>query len=78
MALDHLRDASLLEGTPPDPRAEEAVALVRAARQEDGRWLQGPPLPGRTWIDVDVAEAEPSRWLTLQATRVLAWWDAAR
>lgn len=78
VALDHLRDASLLEGTPPDPRAEEAVGLVRAARQDDGRWLQGPPLPGRTWVEVDVAEGEPSRWLTLQATRVLAWWDAAR
>lgn len=76
VALDHFRDASLLEGVGPDPRLADAVAVVRAARQPDGRWLQGAPLAGRTWFDVDVAEGEPSRWLTLIGTRVLDWWDA--
>ena len=45
--------------------------------QPDGTWLQGTPLPGRTWFDVDVPEGEPSKWLTLTGTRVLDWWDAA-
>jgi hypothetical protein len=76
VALDHFRDVALLEGTPPDPRLADAVEVVRAARQPDGTWLQGTPLPGRTWFDVDVAEGEPSRWLTLIGTRVLDWWDA--
>ncbi|QKJ19201.1 squalene cyclase [Microbacterium hominis] len=77
-ALDYFRAASLADDTPPDPRLAEAIEVVRAARREDGRWLQSAPLAGRTWFDVDVAEGEPSRWLTLFATRVLSWWDAAQ
>jgi len=77
-ALDHFREVSLWEGTPPDPRLADAIDLVRAARQPDGTWLQTTPLPGRTWFDVDVPEGQPSKWLTLQGTRVLDWWDAAR
>jgi hypothetical protein len=75
-ALEHFRAASLHDGTAPDPRLEDAVEIVRAARQSDGRWLQGPRLPGRVWFDVDVPEGEPSKWLTLSGTRVLSWWDA--
>ncbi|MCI1018373.1 squalene cyclase [Microbacterium sp. C5A9] len=74
-ALDHFREASLTEGTAPDPRIGAAVGLVRTARQTDGTWLQGAPLRGRTWFPVDVAEGEPSRWLTLIGTRVLDWAD---
>ena len=77
VALDHFRDAALLEGTRPDSRLAAAVEVVRAARQPDGRWLQGTRLPGRTWFDVDVPPGEPSKWLTLIGTRVLDWWDAA-
>ncbi|MDN3495806.1 hypothetical protein QL996_07700 [Planococcus sp. APC 4015] len=76
-ALDHFRDVSLTEGTPPDERLTEAIGLVRRARQPDGTWLQSTPLPGRTWFDVDTAEGRPSRWLTLIGSRVLDWWDAA-
>jgi hypothetical protein len=76
-ALDYFREASLHDGAPPDPRLAEAIGVVRAARQPDGTWLQGQPQPGRTWFEVDVPPGEPSRWLTLYATRVLAWWDAA-
>jgi hypothetical protein len=76
-ALDHFRDVALTEGTPPDPRLADAVEVVRSARRPDGTWLQSTPLAGRTWFDVDVAEGEPSRWLTLIGTRVLDWWDAA-
>ncbi|KAA9107991.1 squalene cyclase [Microbacterium rhizomatis] len=76
-ALDHFREASILEGTAPDARLADAIDLVRSLRQPDGTWLQGAPLAGRTWFDVDVAEGEPSRWLTLSGTRVLDWWDSA-
>jgi hypothetical protein len=74
-ALDHFRDAG--EVASDDPRLTDAITAVRAARRPDGRWLQGTPLAGRTWFDVDVPEGEPSRWLTLVGTRVLAWADAA-
>lgn len=75
-AAEHLRRASLLDGAAPDPRAADAIELVRAARQPDGTWLQGGRLPGRVWFEVDVPAGEPSRWLTLYGTRVLEWWDA--
>ncbi len=74
-ALDHFREAARFEGTTPDARLADAVELVRAKRQPDGRWSQATPLPGRTWFDVDAPQGEPSRWLTLIGTRVLDWWD---
>jgi hypothetical protein len=30
------------------------------------------------WVDIDVPEGEPSKWLTLIGTRVLDWWDESR
>lgn len=77
-ALDHLRAASEFDHLPPDPRAAEAVELVRSTGQEDGRWLQGTRYRGQVWFDADVGVGEPSPWLTFYATRVLTWWDAAR
>ncbi|MCR6483591.1 squalene cyclase [Amycolatopsis sp. OK19-0408] len=70
-AADHFRAADR-----PDPRLAEAIELIRAARQPDGTWLQAADDPGRVWFDVDVPAGEPSKWLTLSATRVLNWWDA--
>lgn len=75
-AADHVRRASEVDGTAPDPRAADAVELVRSARQPDGTWLQGGRLPGEQWFEVDVPAGEPSRWLTLSAMRVLRWWDS--
>ncbi|WP_439658192.1 squalene cyclase [Lentzea sp. HUAS TT2] len=69
-ALDHFRAAGVT-----DPRMAEAVEIVRGARQEDGTWLQGGRHPGRVWFEIDVAEGEPSKWLTFYAMRVLKWWD---
>src|SRR3546814_19967421 len=60
-ALDYFHDASLLEGTPPDPRPGEAVELVRNARQPDGTWLQAARLPGRVGVDIDVPGSEQRR-----------------
>jgi hypothetical protein len=77
-ATDYFRAASVLRGTPPDPRLADAVGHVRAQRQPDGTWLQARRHPGRVWFEVDVDAGEPSRWLTFHAARVLAWWDAAQ
>ncbi|MDP9028706.1 MAG: squalene cyclase [Actinomycetota bacterium] len=77
-ATDYFRAASLHDGTMPDSRLTEAIEAVRAPRQPDGRWLQGPPHPGRAWYEVDVLEGQPSPWLTFFGTRVLDWWDASK
>ncbi|MDT0156660.1 squalene cyclase [Microbacterium sp. ARD32] len=76
-ALDHFRAASALEGTAPDERLAEAVEMVRAARRTDGTWLQGDVPGGAVWVQLDVEQGSPSKWLTLIGTRVLDWWDAA-
>ncbi len=46
------------------------------ARQPDGTWLQGHALPGAVWVVEDAPTGQGSKWLTLQAQRVLDWWDA--
>jgi hypothetical protein len=74
-AADYFRAASQVDGTPPDPRMADAIELIREARQPDGTWLQRGRIPGRVWFEVDVPAGEPSKWLTLCATRVLEWWD---
>ncbi|QTX04059.1 squalene cyclase [Agromyces archimandritae] len=74
-ALDHFRAASTHDGTAPDPRLADAVAHLRTARRPDGTWGQGNTLPGQVWVEVDAPSGEPSKWLTLIATRVLDWWD---
>ncbi|WP_210604949.1 squalene cyclase [Brevibacterium oceani] len=74
-ALDHFREARMLDGLAPDPRMAEAVELVRNRRSADGTWNQDHRLDGDVWFDVDVPPGEPSKWVTLQATRVLDWWD---
>lgn len=76
-AADYFRSAALLNGRAPDPRMAEAIELIRAARQPDGRWLQQGRHGGAVWFEVDAPVGEPSRWLTFVATRVLDWWDAA-
>ena len=75
-AAEYFRQVSLLDGVRPDPRIADAIELIRAARQPDGTWLQARRHPGRVWFEVDVPVGEPSRWLTLFGTRVLAWWDS--
>lgn len=75
-AADYFRAAALHDGRSPDPRMAEAIEQIRAARQPDGTWIQGRPLRGAVWFEIDVAAGEPSKWLTLVATRALRWWDA--
>ncbi|YAL83183.1 squalene cyclase [Dermacoccaceae bacterium W4C1] len=75
--LDYLRAAAQYAGTSPDPRAAEAIGILREQRQPDGTWLRGEPLAGRVWFEEEVPVGEPSPWLTLVGTRVLRWWEEA-
>ena len=70
-ALDYFRRSA----ADPDPRMAEAVAVIQARRQPDGRWLLDRIYPGRVHFDLEGAEGTPSRWNTLRALRVLSWWD---
>ena len=63
-------------GRAPDPRCAEAIEIIRERRGEDGRWIHEGTIPGRNYFPLETI-GEPGRWLTLVATRVLNWWDAA-
>lgn len=68
--LDYFRDANRR-----DPRLEEAIELVRGRRQADGTWLLENTHPGAVPFALEPEDGQPSRWNTLRALRVLAWWD---
>jgi hypothetical protein len=72
-ALDYFRRA----GAARDPRMAEAVDIVRSKQQPDGRWLLDRIHPGSVHFDLEGPVGTPSRWNTLRALRVLAWWDGA-
>jgi hypothetical protein len=69
--LDYLRAAS----AGPDDRAAEAIELVRSKQDADGRWALENPHPGELHFAIDDGEGKPSRWNTLRAMRVLAWYE---
>jgi hypothetical protein len=69
-ALDYLRDS----GAPRDGRLQEAIALLRAKQRGDGRWPLQQRHAGVTFFEMERV-GEPSRWNTLRALRVLAWWE---
>ena len=54
-------------------RLTEAIEEVRRAQRPDGTWPRHRPYPGRYWFTMEAPG--PSRWSTLRALRVLAWWD---
>jgi hypothetical protein len=66
--LDYLRAA----GVDPDGRLDEAVSIVEAKRGADGRWPLEVVYDGESHLEME-RQGEPSRWLTLEALRVLAW-----
>ena len=69
-ALEYFRRAGVR-----DPRLAEAIALVRRKRQDDGTWLLENTHLGAVHVELEDGDGRPSRWNTLRATRVLAWWD---
>jgi len=75
--LEYLRRARVA----PDARVAEAIALVAAKRDGDGRWPREIRHSGRMPIEIDgidtaeTGEGRPSRWITLRALRVLRWYE---
>ena len=77
-ALDYFRLARSAEtkrDTQPDPRMQEAIDLLRAKRQPDGRWLLENTHPGKVHFALEDGDGRPSRWNTLRALRVLRWYE---
>ena len=70
--LEYLRSA----GVTPDERVAEAIALVASKRDGDGRWPLETRYPGVMPVEIDEGEGRPSRWNTLRALQVLAWYSA--
>jgi hypothetical protein len=70
--LEYLRRA----GVAPDERVAEAIDLVAAKRDGDGRWPLETQYPGKMPVETDEGEGRPSRWNTLRALRVLNWYSA--
>jgi hypothetical protein len=69
--LDHFRST----GDAPDPRLAEAIELVRSKQQPDGTGLLDNTHPGAVHLTWEDGDGRPSRWNTLRARRVLAWYD---
>ena len=53
-----------------DGRMSEALALVAAKQDAQGRWKLASTFNGRLVADIE-AKSEPSRWITLRALQVL-------
>lgn len=70
--LEYLRHA----GVTPDVRVAEAIDLVASKCGADGRWPLEVRYPGVMPLALDEGEGRPSRWITLRALRVLAWYAA--
>jgi hypothetical protein len=72
-ALDYFRAA----GGRADTRLAEAVDLVRSKRSPDGTWPLENTHRGAVHFPLEDGEGAPSRWNTLRALRVLAWYDGS-
>lgn len=68
--LDYLRST----GVEPDERCAEAIELVESKRDPDGKWPLENTHPGRVHFEMEEGDGKPSRWNTLRAMRVLAWY----
>ena len=71
-ALEYFRDA----GDAPDPRLREGIDLLRSKQQPDGTWLLENTHPGAVHFTLEDGDDRPSRWNTLRALRVLAWYES--
>ena len=58
-----------------DDRLKDAIDVVLDRRLDDGRWKLQNRWQGEEWFRMERG-GQPSRWNTLRARRVLAWWDA--
>jgi hypothetical protein len=69
--LDYFRAAA----TSPDSRMAEAIEIIKSKRDTKGRWALGAVHPNEVIAEPGVTEGKPSRWNTLRAMRVLAWYS---
>jgi hypothetical protein len=53
-----------------DPRIDDARAILRDARQPDGRWLLENTFNGKMNVRIE-QKGKPSRWVTLKALHIL-------
>jgi hypothetical protein len=58
-----------------DERMADAIELVAAKRDGDGRWPLETRYPGVMPVHMEEGEGQPSRWNTLRALRVLNWFQ---
>lgn len=72
--LDYFRSV----GDKPDVRIDEAIALLRSKQQHDGTWLLENTHPGEVHFTLEDGDNRPSRWNTLRALRILAWYEKFR
>lgn len=68
-ALDYLRAA----GARLEARVDEALAIVRARREGDGRWLLDARHADTLHADMAGPVGAPNRWITLHSMRVRDW-----
>lgn len=69
-ALDYLQ--SVRAGY--DERMKDAIEILKAKQQPNGRWVAYRGWPARVFFEMERA-GEDSRWNTLRALRVLKWWE---
>lgn len=67
--LDYFRAG----GDAPDGRCAEAVEVVAAKRDQEGRWPLENTHQGPSHLEMEGPDGFPSRWNTLRALRVLRW-----
>jgi len=67
--LDYLREAR----PGPDDRMTEALEIVTAKRDPDGRWPLDVLYHESMQVDFGEAVGAPSRWITLRSLRILRW-----
>ncbi|MFN2484867.1 MAG: hypothetical protein ABR509_08070 [Candidatus Limnocylindria bacterium] len=68
-ALDYFRKAR----PEPDQRMAEALDIVASKRDANGRWRLNHAYHDASHVDLGEAEGQPSRWITLNALRVMRW-----
>jgi hypothetical protein len=71
-ALEYFRSV----GGRPDARIDEGIALLRSKQQPGGTWLLENTHPGKVHFALENGDGLPSRWNTLRAMRVFAWYES--
>jgi hypothetical protein len=69
-ALDYFRECRAEK----DERLRDAIDVVKAKCNPNGRWNLNHRHPGKTYFEMEEA-GKPSKWITLRALRFLKWFD---